>query len=116
MASGKSHFLFFSQGGPALINASTGLENELPETMPVFRQGLCGFTIYTSQTNMFAFDVLLCPSFLCTWQTLTSVGMGDLKKVRTVSVFSHMDTIKSLSQTPPSRFWLKTRQDVVAGI
>lgn len=38
LASAKSHFLFFS-GGLALINASTGLENELPEMMPVSRQG-----------------------------------------------------------------------------
>lgn len=36
LASTKSHFLFFS-GGLTLINASTGLENELPEMMPVSR-------------------------------------------------------------------------------
>lgn len=36
LASTKSHFLFFSRG-LALINTSTGLENELLEMMPVSR-------------------------------------------------------------------------------
>lgn len=50
LASTKSHFLFFSRGGAlALINTSTGLENELPEMMPVW--DAYGFAIYTSRTD-----------------------------------------------------------------
>lgn len=85
----QNHTFYFSQGEPALISTSTGLENELPEMMPVcvaYR-----FTIYTSRYTSSHVSVWCGPavsSFCCMLQNVALVNMSFKKVIWRIFFFS----------------------------
>lgn len=98
LASGKSHFLFFSQGGLLSLTQVLVLKmNCLKRCQYLDKDFVDLQSIPLRPTCL---HLMYCRVLVsCTCQILTSVDMGDLKKAMKVSVYSHGHNLIFITDT-----------------